>query len=267
MDESRYEGISDEEIVALAQGGDLEAMDYLLVSYKQLVTHKCRPYFLVGADRDDLIQEGMIGLYKAVREYDPTRSIPFRPYAELRIQNQVMTAVRATSRQKHIPLNSYVSLNLPVFEGDESRTLMDTLTENRSMDPMELLIDREDLDSIEKRLQPRLSALEKEVYGLYLEGKNYQEIARTLGRTAKSIDNTLWRLKFKMAEVLREEGIVLESAREDERRAQMREKRREAVRTNAREHARKKARAASYPQGRKGNGDAAVRKEPNPEEH
>lgn len=260
MEESRYEGKSDEEIVALAQNGDLEGMDYLLVHYKQLVTHKCRPYFLVGADRDDVIQEGMIGLYKAVREYDPTRSIPFRTYADLRIQNQVMSAVRATVRQKHIPLNSYVSLSTPVYEGEEGRTLMDTLVENRSTDPMELLIDREDIDSIEKHLQPLLSPLEKEVYSLYLEGKNYQEIARVLGRTAKSIDNTLWRLKFKMAEVLRAEGIIVASAREDDRRAQMREKRREAVRTNAREHARKKARAAAHASGRKGKDDPLPKK-------
>ncbi len=259
MEESRYEGKSDEEIVALAQSGDLEAMDFLLFHYKQTVSHKCRPYFLVGADRDDVTQEGMIGLYKAVREYDPARSIPFRPYAELRIQNQVMTAVRATARQKHIPLNSYVSLSTPVFEGDEGRTLIDTLVENRSTDPMELLIDREDIDSIEKHLLPLLSPLEKEVYDLYLEGKNYQEIARQLGRAAKSIDNTLWRLKFKMAEVLRSEGIVLESAREDERRAQQREKRREAVRTNAREHARKKARN-THAAGRKGAVDTTTRK-------
>ena len=137
---------------------------------------------------------------------------------------------------------------------------MDTLVENRSTDPMELLIDREDIDSIEKHLQPLLSPLEKEVYSLYLEGKNYQEIARALGRTAKSIDNTLWRLKFKMAEVLRAEGIIVASAREDDRRAQMREKRREAVRTNAREHARKKARAAAHASGRKGKDDPSPKK-------
>lgn len=239
METVKYDGMPDEAVVKLAQDGDPLAMEYLLDQYKTLVSHKCRPYFLVGADRDDMIQEGMIGLYKALREYDPARSLSFSQYAELRIQNQVMSAVRATSRQKHIPLNYYVSLSTPVYEDGASRTLMDTLVEQKNVDPMELIIDQEDLDSIESHLMPLLSPLEREVFYLYVDGKSYQEIAKTLGRTTKSIDNTIQRLKFKLEDVLKSNGIIIESASADDRRAQMRERRREAVRVNAREHARK----------------------------
>ena len=253
---TKYDSMPDEIVAKLAQDGDSEAMAYLLNSYKTLVSHKCRPYFLVGADRDDIIQEGMIGLYKALREYDPSKSLSFSQYAELRIQNQVMSAVRATSRQKHIPLNYYVSLSTPVYEDGASRTLMDTLVEQKNVDPMELLIGQEDLDSIESHLMSLLSPLERDVFYAYVEGKSYQEIAKNLGRTTKSIDNTIQRLKFKLEDVLEANGIVLESASADVRRAQIRERRREAVRINAREHARK----SRGSRGRKVPGENSVRR-------
>ncbi|MBQ8094530.1 MAG: RNA polymerase sporulation sigma factor SigH [Clostridia bacterium] len=244
MEARQYDVMTDENVVRLAQSGDTQATDYLLNKFKPLVTLKCRPYFLIGADRDDINQEGMIGLYKALQEFDPERSATFSCYAELKIQNQVMSAVRATSRQKHIPLNYYVSLQTPVYEDGNPRTLMDTLVEQKNVDPMELLIGQEDLDSIEQHLLPLLSPLERDVFYAYVEGKSYQEIANSLGRSTKSIDNTIQRLKFKMEDVLRTNGILIGSAEADERRAQARERRRESVRVNAREHARKMARNA-----------------------
>ncbi|MEI7885512.1 MAG: RNA polymerase sporulation sigma factor SigH [Clostridia bacterium] len=186
-----------------AQAGDNEAVEYLINKYKNFVRAKARSYFLIGADREDIIQEGMIGLYKAVRDYQDERS-SFRAFAEICITRQIITAIKMATRQKHMPLNSYVSLNKPVFEEDSERTLLDMLSGKKVSDPEELLINGEEFAAIESNLGEILSTLEKRVLSYYLEGKSYQEIAEELKRHSKSIDNALQRIKRKLESYLNE---------------------------------------------------------------
>ena len=185
--------MTDEEIAVLAQQGDSLASEFLLNKYKNFVRSKARSYFLVGADHEDIVQEGMIGLFKAFRDFKPDKLSSFRAFAELCI-----------TRQKHIPLNSYVSLNKPIYDEESDRTLLDVITEGRATNPEELLIGQEDLSSIEGRIGEALSDLEWEVLTSYLDGKSYQEIAEDLGRHVKSIDNALQRVKRKLERLIEE---------------------------------------------------------------
>ena len=200
-----YSAQPDEELVRLAQAQDYTAQDLLYERYKGLVKGKARSYFLVGADREDIVQEGMIGLHKAIRDYNPDREASFHTFAEMCIVRQIITAIKAATRQKHIPLNSYVSLNRPIYEEDSERTLLDVISLERITDPEELLIGQESYDSIELRISQILSPLEQETLELFLEGKSYQEIAAELGRHTKSIDNALQRIKRKMEKCLEKE--------------------------------------------------------------
>lgn len=193
-----YSAMTDEEIVALANGGDDGAMEYLLNKYKNFVRVKARSYFLIGADRDDIMQEGMIGLYKAVRDYKPDRQSSFRAFAELCVTRQIITAIKMATRQKHIPLNSYISLNRPVFEDESGRTLLDVITAEANSNPESLYINQEDYRYIEKQIFDALSPLEKDVLTSYLQGKSYQQTAEELGRQVKAIDNALQRIKKKI---------------------------------------------------------------------
>ena len=188
----------DEELVYMAREGDEEALEFLINKYKNFVRAKARTYFLVGADREDIIQEGMIGIYKAIRDYRSDRLASFRAFAELCITRQIITAIKTATRQKHIPLNSYVSLNKPVFDDESERTLMDVMVPGVTTDPEELLISQEEVADIEGKMDELLSPLEKEVVDLYLEGKSYVEIAEQLGRHVKSVDNALQRVKRKL---------------------------------------------------------------------
>ena len=190
--------MEDEELVCLARDGDEEALEFLINKYKNFVRAKARTYFLVGADREDIIQEGMIGIYKAIRDYRSDRLASFRAFAELCITRQIITAIKTATRQKHIPLNSYVSLNKPVFDDESERTLMDIMVPGVTTDPEELLISQEEVADIEGKMDELLSPLEKEVVDLYLEGKSYIEIAEQLGRHVKSVDNALQRVKRKL---------------------------------------------------------------------
>ena len=193
-----YASKTDEEAVWLAQQGDVGATEYLLDKYKSLVKARARAYFLIGADREDIIQEGMIGLYKAVRDFQPDKQASFRGFAELCITRQVITAVKSATRQKHKPLNGYISLNRPVFDEESDRTLMDMIKSSKVLNPEEIIISKEDIGAIEQNLMMNLSSLEKQVLNLYLGGKSYQEIAALLGRQVKSIDNALQRVKTKV---------------------------------------------------------------------
>ena len=193
-----YSAMTDEEIVALANGGDDGAMEYLLNKYKNFVRVKARSYFLIGADRDDIMQEGMIGLYKAVRDYKPDRQSSFRAFAELCVTRQIITAIKMATRQKHIPLNSYISLNRPVFEDESGRTLLDVITAEANSNPESLYINQEDYRYIEKQIFDALSPIEKDVLTSYLQGKSYQQTAEELGRQVKAIDNALQRIKKKI---------------------------------------------------------------------
>ena len=200
--EERYGSKQDEDICLLAQDGDVFAQEYLMNRYKNFVRSKARSYFLIGADHEDIVQEGMIGLFKSIRDFRPDKLASFRAFAELCITRQIITAIKTATRQKHIPLNSYVSLNKPIFDEESDRTLLDVISEGRITNPEELLIGREELSSIEGQIRETLSGLEKEVLSAYLDGRSYQEIAETLGRHVKSIDNALQRVKRKMEKLL-----------------------------------------------------------------
>ncbi|HHY13571.1 MAG TPA: RNA polymerase sporulation sigma factor SigH [Thermoanaerobacterales bacterium] len=197
-----YEFMLDEEIVDCAKEGDLLALEYLIKKYKNFVRAKARSYFLIGADREDIVQEGMIGLYKAIRDYRKDRLASFRAFAELCITRQIITAIKTATRQKHIPLNSYISLNKPIYDEDSDRTLLDVLTGTKVTDPEELVISREEFYAIEEKMEEILSRLEWQVLMSYLEGKSYQEISKELNRHVKSIDNALQRVKRKLERYL-----------------------------------------------------------------
>jgi RNA polymerase sporulation-specific sigma factor len=198
--------MSDEELVELAQKGDGEALPFLLDKYKNFVRARARSYFLIGADHEDIVQEGMIGLYKAIRDYRQEKLSSFRAFAELCITRQIITAIKTATRQKHIPLNSYVSLNKPLYDEESDRTLLDIIMEGGAGNPEDMIINQENLGSIHKKINEVLSGLEQEVLSAYLDGKSYQEIAESLGRHVKSIDNALQRVKRKLEKYLEENG-------------------------------------------------------------
>ena len=207
--EFNFETMTDEQVVRLAQKDGVRnqsdaALEYLLNKYKNFVRTKARSYFLIGADHEDIVQEGMIGLYKAIRDFREDKLSSFRAFAELCVTRQIITAIKTATRQKHIPLNSYVSLNRPIFDEDSDRTLLDVITEDTPTNPEEMLIDREDCTSIEGRIAGMLSGLEREVLEEYMDGKSYVEIAENMGRHVKSIDNALQRIKRKLIRYLEE---------------------------------------------------------------
>lgn len=202
--DKRFADMADEQVVTLAQQGDSVAVEYLLGKYKNFVRSKARSYFLIGADHEDIVQEGMIGLFKAIRDYQAERLSSFRAFAELCITRQIITAIKTATRQKHVPLNSYVSLNKPIYDEESDRTLMDVIVEGRAQNPEELIIGRENLVSFRDQVDRVLSGLEQDVLNAYLDGKSYQEIADKLGRHVKSIDNALQRVKRKMEKFLEE---------------------------------------------------------------
>lgn len=202
LDVIELEHLTDEEIVELAKHGNVGALEYLINKYKNFVRAKARTYFLIGADREDIIQEGMIGLYKAIRDYRYDRQASFRAFAEICVTRQIITAIKTATRQKHIPLNSYVSLNKPVFDEESERTLGEVVVTEKDGNPEDLFINQENLMDIESTMHKILSPLEQEVVNLYLEGKSYQEIAEQLDRHVKSVDNALQRVKRKLEQYL-----------------------------------------------------------------
>jgi RNA polymerase sporulation-specific sigma factor len=193
-----FNELSEEEIVEFAKLGSDDAEEYIIQKYKNFVRAKARSYYLIGADKEDIIQEGMIGLFKAIRDYEKTRAASFRVFAELCITRQMITAIKTATRQKHIPLNSYISLNKPVFDEENDRTLLDILAGKRISDPEQLMISREEVEFIEEKIQENLSSLEMEVLSMYLQGKTYYEISEAMGKPVKSIDNALQRVKRKL---------------------------------------------------------------------
>ena len=197
-----YDEMLDESIVEAAREGDDLAQEYLINKYKNFVRAKARSYFLIGADREDIIQEGMIGLYKAIRDFRNDKLASFRAFAELCITRQIITAIKTATRQKHIPLNSYVSLNKPIYDEESDRTLLDVLSGTKVTDPEELVISREEFVDIEHKMGEFLSDLEWKVLMSYLDGRSYQEIAKDLRRHVKSIDNALQRVKRKLERYL-----------------------------------------------------------------
>ncbi len=194
----KFQNLSDEQVVELAQKGDDYAFEYMIERFKPLVRNRARSYFLIGADQEDLIQEGTIGLFKAIRDFDPGKLVSFRGFADLCVVRQLITAIKTATRQKHGPLNTYISLNKPIFNEESDRSLIDVMVSNNSQNPEDMMISQENIKSLKNQVEKRLSAFEQKVLSLYLEGISYQEIAQALNKESKSIDNALQRVKKKL---------------------------------------------------------------------
>jgi len=199
---SEFELHSDEVNVEAVHEGNSDVLEYLINKYRNFVRAKARSYFLIGADREDIVQEGMIGLYKAIRDFRGDKLASFKAFAELCITRQIITAIKTATRQKHIPLNSYVSLDKPIYDEDSDRTLLDVICGTKVTDPEELIINQEEFSGLEDKMGEILSELERRVLMHYLDGRSYQEIAVDLDRHVKSIDNALQRVKRKLERYL-----------------------------------------------------------------
>ncbi|WP_138420210.1 RNA polymerase sporulation sigma factor SigH [Aquibacillus sediminis] len=203
------ETLEDDKLIELVHRGHSQALDCLINKYKNFVRAKARTYFLIGADREDIVQEGMIGLYKAIRDYKGDKLSSFKAFAELCVTRQIITAIKTATRQKHIPLNSYVSLDKPIYDEESDRTLLDVIAGSKMIDPQEMIINREKFGDMEDKMSELLSELEREVLSLYLDGRTYQEISVELKRHVKSIDNALQRVKRKLERYLEISEISL----------------------------------------------------------
>ena len=195
-----YRQYSDEELIVRLRDGENGITEYLMNKYKNLVRSKAKSMYILGADNDDLIQEGMIGLFKALRDYDSGRDASFLTFADLCVSRQMYTAVQASRRQKHIPLNTYISLygNVNTSREGEQEELVNVLAAHAGQSPEEVVIDRENVIQLERAIDQELSSFEKQVLDLYLTGMGYQQIAKVLGRDEKSTDNALQRIKTKL---------------------------------------------------------------------
>ena len=196
-----YAHMTDEQLVELAKGTDAQAMDELYHRYKNIVRGKARPYFLMGSDREDLMQEGMIGFFKAVRDYDSAKCTAFRPFADLCVVRQILTAIRGATRDKHMPLNRYESLYKPAY-GESDDPLIDVLNADAALDPEELFLRREYSTSVEKVINEQLTPFEHDVLEFYLAGMTYSEISERVGRGTKAVDNALQRIRKKLEKSL-----------------------------------------------------------------
>lgn len=194
----KFDKNNDEELVRLAKSNNPDAQEYLLRKYKKYVKAKARVYFLIGGDKEDIIQEGMIGLFQAIRDFDPTHESTFKGFAQMCITRQIITAIKTANRQKHSPLNSYISLNKPIYSNESTRTLLDILEERKVYDPERLIISNEQFNLIHDIIGEVLSDFETKVLMNYLQGKSYKGIAGDLKRDIKSIDNALQRVKKKL---------------------------------------------------------------------
>ncbi|MDD2216613.1 MAG: RNA polymerase sporulation sigma factor SigH [Eubacteriales bacterium] len=193
---------TEEELVIFAQNGNEEVGEYLIRKYKKVVKKKAHFYFMVGADRDDIVQEGMIGIFKAIQNFDITKQTSFHTFAELCINRQIITAIKQAARMKHSPLNTSVSLNKPISEDAHAVTLAEILSTDNDSDPEALLLLKEVMQYIEGNNISSFSQLEHQVWDQYIKGKTYIEIAKNLGKTPKSIDNAIQRTRRKLVSYL-----------------------------------------------------------------
>jgi len=201
----KYESQTDESIIGLIRNGDEDAQYYLLEKYKNLVRIKARPYFIMGADRDDIIQEGMIGLYKAVRDFVPEKNASFLNFAQLCVSRQIISAIKTAAREKHRPLNTSVSIDQAFDsdnDGDRNNTYINIIPVHSAQSPEDLLIDKETKFFIESRIEESLSELENRILQLFMRGESYAAIAKHVNKNEKSIDNTLQRIRRKIAKIL-----------------------------------------------------------------
>ena len=192
----QYDGIKDEELISRFKNGESEILDYLMEKYKNMVRKKARTMFLIGGENDDLIQEGMIGLFKAVRDYQPDRDAAFQTFASICVDRQIYNAIQSSNRQKHQQLNSYISLSEQDGENEEH------LGDNWGENPESIIIDQENVQDLEQEITATLSPMENQVLEYYLAGNGYGEIAQIMGKTPKSIDNALQRIRIKIREQL-----------------------------------------------------------------
>jgi RNA polymerase sporulation-specific sigma factor len=201
----KYRDKKDEQLIELAHAGNNQVVDFLMDKYKDFVRKKAREMYLIGGDNDDLIQEGMIGLFKAIRDYKSGRDATFFTFADLCISRQMYTAIHASNRKKHIPLNTYISFYSSASEDDnEGSDLLNQLRTGLDKNPEELFIDKENIGYIEEKLQQNLSAFELEVANLHIAGITYSQIAQILEKSPKSVDNAIQRIKSKMSVILEE---------------------------------------------------------------
>jgi len=200
--EMAFDRMADEEVVARAKQGSPRAAEHILNKYRYLVEGKARAFFLLGADHEDVVQEGMIGLFKAIRDFSEENLSAFRSFAELCITRQIITAVKTATRQKHALLNTYVSMETPISEQDGQRVLRDVILEPQPSDPQHLVLSREFRDEMDGHMRDHLSPLEAAALRRYIEGKSYSEIARELRCQVKQIDNALQRAKKKLGRSL-----------------------------------------------------------------
>lgn len=193
----------DEELIPQVHAGDAAATQYILNKYEQIVHKKANGYFLMGSDRDDVVQEGRIGLFKAIADFDKSKNASFRSFAELCITRQIITSIKSATRLKHLPLNSYVSIYKPVHEDEETRTLLEMIDDEATKDPLEQIVHKENSLAIKNEMMKALTQLEWNVLAYYLHGYSYEEIADKLNRHEKSIDNALQRVRRKVGELLK----------------------------------------------------------------
>lgn len=200
-----YKNISDEELIVRLRDGEQAITDYLMDKYKNMVKNKAKSMYILGADGEDLIQEGMIGLFKALRDYDIGRDASFATFADLCVSRQMYTAVQAAGRQKHAPLNTYISLYSSTLREDEEddKELVDSLVSQADLSPEEVMIDRENVENLERLIERELSVFEKQVLDLYIIGMSYTQIAKVLGKDEKSTDNALHRIKIKVKKIIK----------------------------------------------------------------
>ena len=195
-----YENYTDEQLLDIIRDGDNNPVEYLINKYKNLVKIRARAYFIIGADKEDIIQEGMIGLYKAIRDYKKMDA-SFQTFAKVCIDRQIMTAIKTANRKKHLPLNSYLSLNMLAYQEDDQTTYIDKLEESKILNPEEIIIDKENVKNLQEKINKNLSELEKKVLSFYLKGVSYSVIAKKLEKDEKSIDNAIQRIRKKIEKI------------------------------------------------------------------
>ena len=194
----KYGNLTDEQIISQIKEGDEQALSFLLEKYKDLVNSKVGKYFIIGAEREDIIQEGMIGLYKAVKNFDSSKQNTFKTFANLCIERQLITAIKSSNRQKHIPLNSYLSLNTSAYDNDEEGTeLIETFETDTIEDPLETIMKKEYFNEIQNTMHKSLSEFEEKVLDRYIQGESYEVIAKKLETPVKSVDNAIQRIRKK----------------------------------------------------------------------
>lgn len=205
--ETSYHQMTDEEIISAIKEGDEQALAFLLEKYKDLVNGKVSKYFIIGAEREDIIQEGMIGLFKAIQNFDSQKQNTFRTFANVCVERQLITAIKSSNRQKHIPLNSYLSLNTSAYQNeDDSVELIDTFDSNTVEDPLETIMKKEYFQEVENTIDKTLSKFEKQVLHCFIQGKSYGTIAQKLDAPVKSVDNAIQRIRKKAIKNMFEEG-------------------------------------------------------------